>query len=162
DGLTWASLGSATITLPSQLYVGLVTSSHDSNQVATALFRNVTNVTAGTVTSIPSPHEPPGAGSPQTPFVCSEILCKPAPRTDTNNLEFIELYNSNPYFEDLSGFKIAGGSISYTFPSGTVLNGGAFLVLAASPLAIRSVYGITNVVGPYTGTLKKTGTIQLI
>ena len=110
----------------------------------------------------PIPHEPLGPCSRLTPFVVSEIMYKPAPRADGNNVEFVELYNSNPYFEDLSGFQITGGAISYTFPAGTVLGGGAFLVLAASPASIQNVYGITNVVGPYSGTLKKSGTIQLV
>ena len=60
----------------------------------------------------------------------------PAPRADTNNIEFLELYNSNPYFEDISGFQLVGDSMSYTFPSGTILDGGAFLVVAASPGSI--------------------------
>jgi hypothetical protein len=161
DGLTWTVLGSATIALPSQLYVGLVASSHDTNLATTAVFGNVANVTNAVLGTVPNPHEPLGPCSRLTPFVISEIMYKPAPRTDGNNVEFIELYNTNPYFEDLSGFQIAG-SISYTFPAGTILAGGAFLVLAASPPAIQNVYGITNVLGPYTGALKKSGTIELI
>ena len=53
-------------------------------------------------------------------------MYKPAARPDGKNLEYLELLNSNPYFEDISGYRI-GGSISYTFPPGTVLAGGAFL-----------------------------------
>jgi hypothetical protein len=162
DGLTWTLLGTATISLPSQLYVGLAASSHSSTAQTTALFRNVGNTASQVVGNISNPHEPLGPSSRLTPFVISEIMYKPAPRTDGNNVEYIELYNSNPYPEGLSGFQIAGGSISYTFPSGTTLAGGAFLVLAASPSGIVSVYGATNVLGPYTGSLKKSGTIQLV
>jgi hypothetical protein len=162
DGVTWTALGSATISLPSQLYVGLAASSHNANGTTTALFRNVGNVTSAVVSTVTNPHEPLGPCSRLTPFVISEIMYKPAPRTDGNNVEYIELYNSNPYFEDLSGFQITGGNISYAFPAGTILGGGAFLVLAASPTGVANVYGITNVLGPYTGSLKKTGTIELV
>ena len=163
DGLTWTVLGSASITLSNRLYVGLAASSHTTNQIAAIDFiapaQAVTNALVGNVIN---PHEPLGACSRLTPFVISEIMYTPPARTDGNNVEFIELYNSNPYFEDLSGFQIGGGSISYTFPSGTILGGGAFLVVAASPVSMQNVYGSTNVTGPYSGTLKKSGTIQLI
>src|SRR5262249_50758585 len=48
------------------------------------------------------------------------------------------------------------------FPAGTILASNAFLVVAASPSAIQNIYGIANVLGPYSGSLKKTGTIQLL
>ena len=121
--------------------------------------RNVTNAVVGQVAN---PHEPLGPCSRLTPVVISEIMYTPAPRADTNNLEYIELYNSNPYFEDISGFQLVADNMSYTFPSGTVLGGGAFLVAAASPGSMANVYGITNVVGPYVGSLKKAGTINLL
>src|SRR5579883_2833719 len=88
-------------------------------------------------------------------------MYKPAPRTDGNNVKFIELYNSNPWFQDISNYKLQGSTLSYTFPPGTILQGGAFLVIAASPSGIQNVYGITNVMGPYTGSLKKTDTLEL-
>ncbi len=107
-------------------------------------------------------HEPLGPSSRKSPIAISEVMYKPAPRGDTNNTEFIEIYNSNPWFHDISGYQIAGGSISYTFPAGTIIPGGGFFVIAASPPGMQNVYGLTNVFGPYTGSLKKTGTIQLI
>ena len=58
--------------------------------------------------------------------------------------------------------RIIADNLSYAFPPGTVLAGGAFLVVAASPSSIQNVYGITNVVGPYMGSLKKSGTLQLL
>ena len=95
------------------------------------------------------------AAGPQSSFPRS--CTNPRPRADGNNLEFIELYNSNPWFQDISGYQLVGGNMTYTFPAGTILAGGAFLVVAASPQSIQNVYGITNVVGPYTGTLKNIG-----
>ncbi|HTY88179.1 MAG TPA: lamin tail domain-containing protein, partial [Candidatus Acidoferrum sp.] len=107
-------------------------------------------------------HEPLGPSSRKTPIVISEIMYKPAPRADTNNLEYVEIYNSNPWFHDLSGYQIVADNLSYTFPPGTILSSNAFLVVAASPGSMTRVYGITNVLGPYTGSLKKSGTIQLL
>src|ERR1043166_6503809 len=52
--------------------------------------------------------------------------------------------------------------MSYPFPSNTIIAGGSYLVLAASPGSIQNVYGIANVVGPYTGNLKKSERLQLI
>ena len=38
-----------------------------------------------------NPHEPLGPSSRKTGIVISEIMWKPAPRTDGNNVEFLEL-----------------------------------------------------------------------
>ena len=162
DGQNWTQIGSVVIAMASQLYVGLAISSHSSSQSATAQFWNVTNVTGAKIGVPLNPHEPLGPSSRLTPVVISEIMYKPAPRTDGNNLEFVELYNSNPYFEDISGFQLAGGAISYTFPPGTILPGGGFVVVAASPSSLINVYGLNNVLGPYNGSLKKSDTIQLL
>ncbi len=162
DGATWSQLGSATISMPSQIYFGLVVSSHGTNQPTFAQFRDIGNVTGAVAGVIANPHEALGSSSRKTPIIISEIMYKPAPRADSNNLEFVEIYNSNPWFQDLSGYKLLSGRISYTFPPGTILNGGAFLVIAASPANMQSVYGTTNVLGPYTGSLDKADTLQLL
>jgi hypothetical protein len=162
DGLVWTPLGSAVMALSSQLYAGLAVTSHNPNQATTAQFVDFGIVTNAVVGQVTNPHEPLGPCSRLTPVVISEIMYTPAPRADTNNLEFLELYNSNPYFEDISGFQLEGESMNYTFPPGTVLGGGAFLVVAASPGSLWNVYGITNVAGPYTGSLKKADTLTLL
>ncbi|MGH7969229.1 MAG: lamin tail domain-containing protein, partial [Limisphaerales bacterium] len=161
DGQNWSQLGSATISMPSQIYFGPVVTSGTTSQATLAQFRDISNVTDASSAVVVNPHEPAGPSSRKTPIVISEIMYKPAPRTDTNNLEFVELYNSNPWFHDISGYRLVGSSLDYTFPAGSILQGGAFLVIAASPASIQSVYGITNVVGPYTGSLKKADTVQL-
>src|SRR5678815_5246995 len=98
------------------------------------------------------PHEPLGPSSRKTPIIFSEIMYDPAPRADTNNLEFVELYNSNPWFEDIGRYRIVGDSMTFTFSAGTILPAGGFLVIAASPSSMQVVYGITNVLGPYNGS----------
>jgi len=167
DGQNWTQLGSAVIAMPSQIYLGLAVSSYSATQATVVQFRDLATPTAAVVAaSPPNPHEPIGPCSRRTPLVISEIMYHPAPRADLNNLEFLEIYNTNPWFQDLSGYQVVGDNMAYTFPAGTALEGGAFLVVAASPPSIQSVYGITNVAGPYLGSLMLPatgkGTIQLL
>ncbi len=106
--------------------------------------------------------EPPGPSSRHGPVVLSEIMVHPAPRADGRNLEFIELYNSNPYFEDIGGWRIAG-QVDFTFPRGTLLPAQSSLVVAAEPADVSAVYGITGVAGPYAGRLANSaGTLRLL
>jgi hypothetical protein len=55
DGQAWTLLGSASITMPAQVYVGLAASSHNSNLAATAQFRDLGNVTSAAVNTVPYP-----------------------------------------------------------------------------------------------------------
>jgi hypothetical protein len=107
-------------------------------------------------------HDVLGPSSRTTPIVISEIMYKPAPRTDGKNLEFVEIYNSNPWFQDISGYTLTCADMNYTFPANTIIASNSFIVLAPAPGDIQSVYGITNVMGPYTGSLKKSETLQLL
>ena len=154
DGQTWTELGSDTITMSNRVYLGFWVSSNGTNQVTTAQFRDIANVTNAVIGTQPNPHDVIGPSSRKSPVVFSEIMWKPAPRTDGKNLEYLELYNSNPWFQDISGYQITCADMSYTFPAGTMIPGGGYLVVAAAPADIESVYGITNVMGPYTGSLK--------
>jgi regulation of enolase protein 1 (concanavalin A-like superfamily) len=162
DGQTWSQLGSATISMPAQIYFGFAVSSRSASNVTTAQFRDISNVTGGLIGAIINPHEPMGPSSRKSPIAFSEIMWKPAPRIDGKNLEFVELYNSNPWFHDISGYRITCADIDYTFPPNTELPGGGYIVVAAAPVDIQSVYGITNLMGPYTGSLKKSETLQLL
>ncbi len=163
DGQNWSLLGSDTVALPAQIYFGLAISSHKAAVTTTAQFQDIADVTTNnTVTIVVNPSEPLGPSSRKSPIAISEIMYKPAPRADGRNLEYLELYNSNPWFHDLSGYQLTADNLSYTFPSGTVMPGGSFLVIAAAPADIQTIYGITNVMGPYTGSLKKSGTIELL
>ncbi len=163
DGLTWTLLSSQTMTLSNQLYLGFAVDSDQTNQTVAAQFLQITNTPASAVIgTLINPSEPLAACSRTTPIVISEIMWKPAPRRDTNNCEFVELYNSNPWFHDLSSYRLVCADMSYTFPPGTMIPGGGYLVIAASPGNLQNVYGITNVVGPYTGSLKRVETLQLL
>ncbi len=160
DGQTWTQLGSASITMPATIFFGLAVSSHDNSQLAEAGFRDLSDVTGGSLGTLSLPHEPIGPSSRKTGLAITEIMYKPAPRTDGKILDYIELFNSNPFSEDISGYRIAG-DIDFTFPPNTVMAGGAFLVVAQVPADIQAVYGIANVTGPYTNSLKKAGAVRL-
>ena len=100
--------------------------------------------------------EPLAVSSKKTPLIFSEIMPNPAPRLDGRNVEFIELYNTNPWPEDLTGWRISG-DIDFAFPPGTSIPALGFLVVAAAPSDVQTVYGLNGVLGPWTGTLSNNG-----
>ncbi len=87
-------------------------------------------------------------------------MYKPASRADQKNLEYLELYNSNPFYEDISGYRLSG-DIDFTFPAGAIFPGNSFIVLAKVPADVKSVYGLADVLGPYTHSLKSSGVLRL-
>jgi hypothetical protein len=162
DGTNWTALGTASIAMTDPIYLGVAVASSETNQPTTADFVDyeTTPATAVVATTV-NPHEPLGPSSRNTAIVISEIMWKPAPRTDGNNVEFLEIYNSNPYFQDISSYTVTCADMNYTFPANTLIPAGAFFVLAASPQGIANVYGLTsNVFGPYNGSLKHSETLQ--
>lgn len=161
DGETWTKLSSVTLAMPASIYLGFAMSSRSTTNVASAQFRDFTDNTNAVASLPPTSVEPLGPSSRRTGLVFSEIMYNPAPRTDGRKVEFVELYNSNPFFEDISGYRIAG-DLSYTFPQGTVIPGGGFLVVARAPGDVIAVYGVSGVLGPYTNSLSnKSGTLRL-
>lgn len=150
DGHTWSQLGSVTMTLPATIYLGIASASRSLGQAATVEWRDFGEAGDGVVAPVTTTAEPLGPSSRRTGLVISEIMYHPPARADGRKLEFIELFNSNPVWEDLSGYRLSG-DVDYTFPAGTVLAGGGFLVVAREPEDVRSVYGITNVLGPLAG-----------
>ena len=152
--------------MSNQVYLGFSVSSHSTNQVTTAQFRDIVNVTNAIVGAQINPHDAMGPSSRTTPIAFSEIMYKPAPRTDGKNLEFIELYNSNPWFQDISGYQdhLRGHRITRSqCRTRRFLAAGYLVVIAAAPSDIESVYGITNVMATsYTGSLKKSETLELL
>jgi hypothetical protein len=61
-------------------------------------------------------------------------------------LEFIELHNETSDPVDLTNYFFSAG-IDFTFTDRTFIDPGAYLVVCADKEQIKSVYGITNVVG---------------
>lgn len=154
DGQNWVTLGSSTLALPSTLYVGTAVTSRSQTESATVQFRDYaagSGVVLNGPTTTPD-REPMGPSTRRTGLVFSEIMYHPAPRPDTNSLEFIEVHNAGMIFEDLTGFRISG-AVDFAFPAGTKLPAGGVIVIARSPQSIHDVYGLHNVLGPYTGSL---------
>ena len=108
------------------------------------------------ITLIRPGREPLGPATRRGGLVISEINYHPADRTDAANLEFVEICNTLPWTEDLGGFRLTG-EISYRFPPGTSIAAGGYLVVAADPVALQTIHGLTGVLGPYTGALNNSG-----
>jgi hypothetical protein len=157
DGLNWTQLGTVSLALPASIYFGFVVSSYNMSQLATAAFRDFSTVIA-VGTNSPPAVETLGQCSQRTSLAISEIMYHP-----TNSaLEFVEIFNSRGEPQDLSGYQL-GGSINFTFPPGSVIAGGGFVVVAKSPADLQGAYGLANVLGPYEDNLSNNnGTVRLI
>jgi hypothetical protein len=111
-------------------------------------------------------NESPGPSSRRTSLAFTEIQYHPIEEARDGDpgaaYEFVELYNSNPYFEDISGWKL-DGAVEFVFPPGTRIEGLKRLVVAANPEKLRTRHGITNVVGPWVKKLGNDGdTLRLV
>lgn len=109
------------------------------------------------------PRELPGPSSRRQGVVISEVMYHPTNRIDGRNLEYIEIYNAQPWFEDLGGWRISG-AVDYTFPSNVVLQSKQYLVVAASPADFRATYTFTGVHGPFANSnslQNSSGTLRL-
>lgn len=99
---------------------------------------------------------------PDPKIVINEIMYNPATALGNDlDYEYLELYNNSGFAVNLAGWKLTT-AIDYTFGAGTTIADGAYLVVALKPDTIISHYGITNVVGPFTGGLNNTGEIILL
>src|SRR5260370_12702989 len=135
--------------------LGFAVASHKPNQTAPAQFRQFSPATGGPVAAVPARAAPLGPSSRKTGLVISEIMYHPRDvflGTNKAELEFVEIYNSNPFYEDVSGYRLSG-DIDYLFPPGTVLQGGSLVVVARLPADVQLVYGIAGVLGPFTKNL---------
>jgi hypothetical protein len=160
DGIAWTPLGSATLSLSNTLQVGLAVASAESGAAASATFSAAGATLSQTTDVTTGPPETLGPSSRRTQLVISEIMHKPAARGDGRDLEFIEIYNANPWLHDLSGHRL-GGDVEFTFPANTTIPGGGFFVIAAAPADLAAVYGLSGVFGPYTNRLKTSGLVRL-
>lgn len=93
-----------------------------------------------------------------TDLLITEIMYHPPDigEMDGNEFEFIELKNVALTNLDLSGVQFVNG-ISYTFPNGTILEPGEFIVLVGNPAAFATKYPEVPIAGVYTGKLSNSG-----
>jgi autotransporter-associated beta strand protein len=78
------------------------------------------------------------------------------PLDNTSLEEFIELHNPGDAAIDLTGWTLSD-AVTYTFPAGTTLPAGGYLVVAENPSVLQTKYSITGVRGPWTGNLSSAG-----
>ena len=90
-----------------------------------------------------------------TAIVITEIMAKPPSGHEAG--EFIELYNQSAASISLGGWAFTDG-VSFSFPAGTTLAAGAWLVLAKDPAWMTANYpALTVITGPFKGTLRSNG-----
>ncbi|MBT6463956.1 MAG: DUF5011 domain-containing protein [Opitutae bacterium] len=85
------------------------------------------------------------AGSPDSVVVFNEIHYHP--KGSSKDGEWVEVFNQMGIRTDVSGWRIKG--INYTFPDGTIIAPGAYLVVRRKPVAGQ--------LGPFTGSLDDQG-----
>jgi hypothetical protein len=98
--------------------------------------------------------EPRALLASDSTVVINEIMYHPAGVDET--LEYVELFNQLSYDMDVSGWQLADG-VDYTFPSGTIVRRGQYLVVGKDPTALQEATGITGVLGPFVGSLANDG-----
>ena len=107
--------------------------------------------------------EPLGPSSRRSGVVISEVMYHPRSRGDNRNMQFVEIYNSLPWFEEMGGWQLSG-DVEFVFPENFVLPSRGFVVVAADPLALTQFAGVTNVLGSFAGgksLSKSSGRLQL-
>jgi hypothetical protein len=80
----------------------------------------------------------------------------PLRRDDGREIEFVELYNSQPWSKELTGWRLSG-DIAFTFPEGASVPAQGYLVIARIPADVEAEFGITGVEGPWTNNLPNEG-----
>ncbi len=88
-------------------------------------------------------------------IIINEIMYHPP--NDLDNLQYIELFNRGRGTVDISGWSFTKG-IKYTFPKGTKVAPGFYVVICRELAAFRSTYGRDiSACGNFTGTLSHRG-----
>ena len=86
--------------------------------------------------------------------VFNEIMYHPT--GDETNLEWVEFHNQMGVDVDISGWSLANG-IFFTFPTGTIVPGGDYIVVASNPAVLAATTGFSGALGPFTGRLDNSG-----
>lgn len=91
-------------------------------------------------------------------IVINEVHYDSDPKTEF--VEFVELLNPGSVPIDLSSWQFTNG-ITFTFPAGTSLDGGGYLLLAENPAALSAKFSISNSIQvfQFTGSLGNDGEV---
>jgi len=105
----------------------------------------------GTAKTVNVQYNGPGI-SPQGSVVFSEIMY----HSSTPHGDFVEIANTSTNFAfDVSGWRVEG--LDFTFPSGTVLTPGSYVVLVENATAFANVSSTTAPTFVYSGSLDNGG-----
>jgi len=99
---------------------------------------------------------PLGVVASVTDIVINEMMYNPPNDPTEDELEYVELCNRGAEDIDISGWQFTDG-IELTFPAGTIIEAGGFLVVCSDPMEMVWKYGIYNVIGPCDGRLNNAG-----
>ncbi|MCH2330425.1 MAG: lamin tail domain-containing protein, partial [Roseibacillus sp.] len=87
-------------------------------------------------------------------IVITELRVEPP--SSQRDGEYIELYNNSGSTIGLGGWRLDEG-VDYTFPSGSSLAAGEYLVVASNPGYTQEAHPGATVLGPYEGNLSNSG-----
>ncbi len=96
---------------------------------------------------------------PDPVIVINEIMYNPSnanPFMNDDYYEYLELFNNSGFDVYLDNCSFSAG-IDFTFPVGTAIPDGGYLVVAKNADTIASYYGITNVIQWTSGNLGNSG-----
>jgi hypothetical protein len=103
-----------------------------------------------------------------TDIVINEVMYKPRPLTQTPFVEdpeqWIELYNRGAGSVTLTGWSFGNG-IGFSFPAGTTIPAGGYLVVSNNASALQSKWPAvaSKIIGNFSGSIKHGGeTLQLV
>lgn len=88
-------------------------------------------------------------------IVINEIMFDPT-SVLTNAARYIELFNRGRSSVDLSGWAFVEG-VTFTFPKGTTIPAGGYLVITSDTNALHAAYGKIPALGNYRGRLSGQG-----
>lgn len=93
------------------------------------------------------------ATSLRAAVVINEIHYDPYQKME--RLEFIELHNTGTEAVNIGDWQLTEG-VDFTFPAGSSIVGGGYLVIGENPTGLRNRYGATAL-GPWSGQLSNEG-----
>lgn len=97
----------------------------------------------------PSPSAP-NAVTLEDRVVINEIQFHPP--LAVSSAEYVELHNRGNVGVDISGWSLVK-AVDYTFPPGSTIPAGGFLIVSGNPALVTTRYSIADVYGPWDGRL---------
>ena len=90
----------------------------------------------------------------QTQIIINEINYRSI--SPEANIEFIELYNHSENEVNLRNWHLTSG-VNFSFPSNAIISPDSYLIVAGNTENCSSFFGLSDVLGPWSGKLSNTG-----